>query len=71
MSTATPTTYRLIDLEVGQQFRFRDNPSGHPWEYRGNGWYGWAYSGGPYRVVPPVDCFVIPLSPLEYVAQPE
>ncbi len=35
------------DIKAGQVFRF-GAPGSEPWEYRGNGWYGRPYSGGPY-----------------------
>jgi hypothetical protein len=39
---------RLRDLQFGDRFKF------HPgdrdvYEYRGNGWYGLPYSGGPWH----------------------
>lgn len=40
---------KIHDLKVGDLFHFdTDSNQTGPWEYRGNGWYGWPYSGGPY-----------------------
>lgn len=38
----------LRDLHEGDIFRFRSSPPSAKWIYRGNGWYGLPYSGGPY-----------------------
>ena len=40
---------KIRDLLPGDLFYFdTDSNQTGPWEYRGNGWYGWPYSGGPY-----------------------
>ena len=34
-------------LRIDDEFRFAMGAA--TWIYRGNGWYGWPYSGGPYH----------------------
>lgn len=39
----------LRDLTDGELFRFLG--SDYVWEYRGQGWYGQSYDGGPWHAV--------------------
>ena len=51
----------LRDLKVGQWFRFASGQV--EWQYRGNGWFVRAYSGGPYHRL--TNLPVVPLKPWE------
>lgn len=43
----------IRNLTTGDLFQFgnhADRPNSTVWEYRGNGWYGRPYSGGPHHL---------------------
>ena len=43
---------KFSQLQAGQVFKYANQEEPHPshWEYRGNGFYGRPWSGGPYHL---------------------
>lgn len=54
-------------LKTGQWFRFLD-PDRSPaiWQYRGNGWFGRPYTGGPWHIKDNPRVEVVVSEPKEY-----